>query len=71
MRRRTVLEDLLQPYSMENKWAYVSRFVANRDMKDVFSNKLERIRAAEQIFAERWKKAIATVRATDTEFFID
>jgi len=57
---------------MESKAEYITRFLANREMKEVLPKAEQRVAAAKVAFNERWDKAPVTVTKADgNKFFID
>lgn len=63
---------LLQPYSMENRQAYLHRFLDNAEMTELFSDRHQRREMAVDLFETKWLKASATVTRRDgTRFFIN
>ncbi len=66
------LAGLLQPLNMEPRTSYIGRFVANRQMREIFHHTYQRAQMAETVFRARWKDALVTVTKADgEEFFID
>ncbi len=57
----------MEPYA-----SYIIRFMANRDMRELFYSVRERAATADRVFQVRWKAALVTVTKADGEkFYID
>lgn len=67
-----VLVNLIEPYDMEYKDIYISRFIANKDMKFLFKDNPSEAKVnAEKVWKENMLDATVTVRLLNgDEFFI-
>jgi hypothetical protein len=62
----------VEPYSLEDKNAYLARFNKHPDMVEIIPTEEQRRAIALKVFRTRWLEACATVTRLDgTEFFID
>ena len=63
---------LVQPYPMEDRAIYISRFAAHTEMSDLFPDQVQRRQMASEIFAQRWEDALVRVTYLDgVQVFID
>lgn len=63
---------LVQPFSMEDRQVYITRFSANPQMVAMFGDLNQRRQIAADIFRDRWQDALVTVTRLDgVQFFIN
>lgn len=63
---------LIQPFSMEDRRSFVSRFANHGEMRELFPHLQQRIEMGNQVFNTKWEDAQVRVTKLDgTQFFID
>lgn len=71
MTNRRHSSDLIQPYEMETKDRYLTRFAAHREMKETFNESAMCKEIASQIWSDRMNDATVTVRLLNgDEYFL-